>query len=164
MTNPVGLFCWMVNSVKFYLLDSSLVDSTFQKCPTSRFKLNPRFQSLGLRIPRVNISGFRWSELLICNCGHVVDLTTSVVFYATCILTFVDALLTYLPFFQRSLDNMTSFHEMMIKSLFKFVQGAAHLWDMHEIGLARQERKLQARDSIIFCDQTDAPTPWGKNI
>ncbi|XP_074627275.1 coiled-coil domain-containing protein 180-like [Acropora palmata] len=44
---------------------------------------------------------------------------------------------------ERSLDNLTSFHEMMIKSLFKFVQGAAHLWDLHEIGLARQERKLQ---------------------
>lgn len=85
-------------------------------------------------------------------------------FYPICILAFVDALLTYLPFFQRSLDNLTSFHEMMIKSLFKFVQGAAHLWDLHEIGLARQERKLQARNSIIFCDQTDAPTSWGKNI
>ena len=111
------------------------MDSTLQKCPASRLKLNPRFQSLGLWIPRVNISGFRVS---------VVDLTTSVGFYATCILGFVDALLTYLPFFQRSLDNLTSFHEMMIKSLFKFVQGAAHLWDLHEIGLARQERKLQA--------------------
>lgn len=44
---------------------------------------------------------------------------------------------------ERSLDNLTSFHEMLIKSLFKFVQGAAHLWDLHEIGLARQERKLQ---------------------
>lgn len=44
---------------------------------------------------------------------------------------------------ERSLENMSSFHEMMIKSLFKFVQGAAHLWDLHEIGLARQERKLQ---------------------
>ena len=32
---------------------------------------------------------------------------------------------------------------MMIKSLFKFVQGAAHLWDLHEIGLARKERMLQ---------------------
>lgn len=85
-------------------------------------------------------------------------------FYPICILAFVDALLTYLTFFQRSLDNLTSFHEMMIKSLFKFVQGAAHLWDLHEIGLARQERKLQARNNIIFCDQTDAPTSWGKNI
>ncbi|XP_078383943.1 coiled-coil domain-containing protein 180-like isoform X2 [Oculina patagonica] len=44
---------------------------------------------------------------------------------------------------ERTLENMCSFHEMMIKSLFKFVQGAAHLWDLHEIGLARQERKLQ---------------------
>ncbi|KAM7451254.1 hypothetical protein ABFA07_001297 [Porites harrisoni] len=44
---------------------------------------------------------------------------------------------------ERALDNLTSFHEMLIKSLFKFVQGAAHMWDLHEIGLARQERKLQ---------------------
>ena len=47
--------------------------------------------------------------------------------------------------FQRALDNLTSFHEMLIKSLFKFVQGAAHMWDLHEIGLARQERKLQVQ-------------------
>lgn len=47
--------------------------------------------------------------------------------------------------FQRALENLTSFHEMLIKSLFKFVQGAAHMWDLHEIGLARQERKLQVQ-------------------
>lgn len=44
---------------------------------------------------------------------------------------------------ERSLENLCNFHVMMIKSLFKFVQGAAHLWDLHEIGLARQERNLQ---------------------
>ena len=54
--------------------------------------------------------------------------------------------------FQRTLENMCSFHEMMIKSLFKFVQGAAHLWDLHEIGLARQERKLQVQLlTTLFC-------------
>lgn len=47
--------------------------------------------------------------------------------------------------FQRAVENLTSFHEMLIKSLFKFVQGAAHMWDLHEIGLARQERKLQVQ-------------------
>ena len=47
--------------------------------------------------------------------------------------------------FQRALENLTSFHEMLVKSLFKFVQGAAHMWDLHEIGLARQERKLQVQ-------------------
>ncbi|ELU16401.1 hypothetical protein CAPTEDRAFT_163477 [Capitella teleta] len=30
-----------------------------------------------------------------------------------------------------------------LKSLFKFSQGAAHIWDVHELGLAKQERKLQ---------------------
>ncbi|XP_039268958.2 coiled-coil domain-containing protein 180-like isoform X2 [Styela clava] len=33
--------------------------------------------------------------------------------------------------------------EHQLKRLFKFTQGAAHLWDVHEIGLAKQERKLQ---------------------
>ena len=32
-----------------------------------------------------------------------------------------------------------------LKSLFKFAQGAAHVWDIHEIGLARQERGLQEK-------------------
>ena len=40
---------------------------------------------------------------------------------------------------------------MLIKSLFKFVQGAAHLWDLHEIGLARQERKLQVLNWFPSC-------------
>ncbi|XP_031558023.1 coiled-coil domain-containing protein 180-like [Actinia tenebrosa] len=44
---------------------------------------------------------------------------------------------------ERSLENLTSFQEMLIKSLFKFVQGSAHLWDLHELGLAHQERTLQ---------------------
>ena len=30
-------------------------------------------------------------------------------------------------------------------SLFKFAQGVAHLWDVHEIGLAKQERALQEK-------------------
>ena len=51
---------------------------------------------------------------------------------------------------QRSLENLCNFHVMMIKSLFKFVQGAAHLWDLHEIGLARQERNLQVK---LYCDK-----------
>lgn len=29
-----------------------------------------------------------------------------------------------------------------LKSLFKYSQGAAHMWDIHEIGLAKQERAL----------------------
>lgn len=51
---------------------------------------------------------------------------------------------------QHSLENLCNFHVMMIKSLFKFVQGAAHLWDLHEIGLARQERNLQVKQ---YCDK-----------
>ena len=29
--------------------------------------------------------------------------------------------------------------------MFKFAQGAAHVWDVHEIGLAKQERRLQEK-------------------
>ena len=32
-----------------------------------------------------------------------------------------------------------------LRSLFKFCQGAAHVWDVHELGLARQERALQEK-------------------
>lgn len=32
-----------------------------------------------------------------------------------------------------------------LKHLFKHCQGAAHLWDVHEIGLAKQERALQEK-------------------
>lgn len=32
-----------------------------------------------------------------------------------------------------------------LKMLFKFAQGAAHVWDVHEIGLAKQERALQEK-------------------
>ena len=38
---------------------------------------------------------------------------------------------------------MAIFQDGVLRSLFKFVQGAAHIWDTHEIGLARQERALQ---------------------
>lgn len=30
----------------------------------------------------------------------------------------------------------------MFRRLFKYLQGAAHIWDTHEIGLAKEEREL----------------------
>ncbi|KAJ8300120.1 hypothetical protein KUTeg_021639 [Tegillarca granosa] len=39
-------------------------------------------------------------------------------------------------------NNTTS---EQIKSLFKYAQGASHVWDVHEIGLAKQERALQEK-------------------
>ena len=30
-----------------------------------------------------------------------------------------------------------------LTALFKFLQGATHIWDMHEIGLVKKERALQ---------------------
>lgn len=32
-----------------------------------------------------------------------------------------------------------------IKSLFKFTQGASHVWDVHEVALTKQERRLQEK-------------------
>ena len=46
-------------------------------------------------------------------------------------------------FVQRTITNLTIFQDSLVCTLFKFVQGAAHLWDTHEIGMARQERALQ---------------------
>ncbi|CAB4026696.1 Hypothetical predicted protein, partial [Paramuricea clavata] len=45
--------------------------------------------------------------------------------------------------FERTIENITIFQDGLVRSLFKFVQGAAHIWDTHEIGVARQERALQ---------------------
>nr|CAB3228335.1 coiled-coil domain-containing protein 180-like [Phallusia mammillata] len=41
------------------------------------------------------------------------------------------------------LESLATRTERQLKRLFKFAQGAAHLWDVHEIGLARQERILE---------------------
>ncbi|XP_070532747.1 coiled-coil domain-containing protein 180-like [Ptychodera flava] len=45
----------------------------------------------------------------------------------------------------KSLEQLSQEQEIKLKSLFKFSQGAAHVWDVHEIGLARQERELQEK-------------------
>uniref|UniRef100_H2Z2Z0 DUF4455 domain-containing protein n=1 Tax=Ciona savignyi TaxID=51511 RepID=H2Z2Z0_CIOSA len=42
------------------------------------------------------------------------------------------------------LEEIASRTEQQLRRLFKFAQGSAHLWDVHEIGLAKQERKLQS--------------------
>lgn len=54
--------------------------------------------------------------------------------------------------FEQNLETMEKTQEAHAKqveedlhSLFKFSQGMAHLWDVHEIGLARQERALQEK-------------------
>ena len=45
--------------------------------------------------------------------------------------------------FQLSLERLAERHAQQLRSLFKFTQGAAHLWDVHEINLAKKERHLQ---------------------
>ncbi|XP_038046309.1 coiled-coil domain-containing protein 180-like isoform X2 [Patiria miniata] len=45
----------------------------------------------------------------------------------------------------KSLEQLADKHSEQLRSLFKFSQGAAHLWDVHEIGLAKKERDLQER-------------------
>ncbi|KAL8612779.1 hypothetical protein ACOMHN_033449 [Nucella lapillus] len=54
--------------------------------------------------------------------------------------------------FENNLETMEKAQEEHSKQmekdmhdLFKFAQGAAHTWDLHEIGLARQERTLQEK-------------------
>ncbi|XP_071511232.1 coiled-coil domain-containing protein 180-like [Diadema antillarum] len=42
-----------------------------------------------------------------------------------------------------SLERLAERHAHQLRSLFKFTQGAAHLWDVHEINLAKKERQLQ---------------------
>ncbi|XP_052788439.1 coiled-coil domain-containing protein 180-like [Mya arenaria] len=46
---------------------------------------------------------------------------------------------------EKSLEEQNKQTTEDLKSLFKFAQGAAHVWDVHEIGLARQERALQEK-------------------
>ena len=43
------------------------------------------------------------------------------------------------------MEQLAEHHGQRLRSLFKFAQGAAHLWDVHEIGLAKKERELQER-------------------
>ncbi|KAK7094377.1 coiled-coil domain-containing protein 180-like isoform X2 [Littorina saxatilis] len=46
---------------------------------------------------------------------------------------------------ERAQEEHSKKMEGEVHSLFKFSQGVAHLWDVHEIGLARQERALQEK-------------------
>ncbi|XP_002742433.1 coiled-coil domain-containing protein 180-like [Saccoglossus kowalevskii] len=45
----------------------------------------------------------------------------------------------------KALEQLSHEQELKLKSLFKFAQGAAHVWDVHEIGLAKRERDLQEK-------------------
>ena len=47
--------------------------------------------------------------------------------------------------FQKTLEGHNAYLLGLLKSLFKFCQGAAHVWDVHELGLAKQERNLQEK-------------------
>ncbi len=60
-------------------------------------------------------------------------------------LNFCLVRLFYPSFFllQTSLERQNKEQFEEIKSLFKFCQGLAHVWDQHEAGLAQQERTMQ---------------------
>lgn len=47
--------------------------------------------------------------------------------------------------FQKRLEQHTLQKTGELKALFKYCQGAAHVWDVHELGLAKQERALQEK-------------------
>ncbi|KAL4219460.1 hypothetical protein ACF0H5_022039 [Mactra antiquata] len=53
---------------------------------------------------------------------------------------------------EKAIEEQNKQATEQLKSLFKFAQGAAHVWDVHEIGLARQERALQ--EKLEQCRQT----------
>lgn len=53
---------------------------------------------------------------------------------------------------EKSLEEHNKQTTEQLKSLFKYAQAAAHVWDVHEIGLARQERALQ--EKLEQCRQT----------
>lgn len=46
---------------------------------------------------------------------------------------------------EKSIEDHCAYLDEEMAALFKFSQGAAHVWDTHEIGLARQERALQEK-------------------
>ncbi|XP_069121816.1 LOW QUALITY PROTEIN: coiled-coil domain-containing protein 180-like [Argopecten irradians] len=45
----------------------------------------------------------------------------------------------------RALERHNNISNEKLRSLFKYAQGSAHVWDVHEIGLAKQERALQEK-------------------
>ena len=60
--------------------------------------------------------------------------------------------------FQKTQEAHNKQIEGEIHKLFKFAQGVAHLWDVHELGLAKQERSLQekleeCRHNHDYCNQ-----------
>ena len=46
---------------------------------------------------------------------------------------------------QKTLEQHNGEMLLQLRSLFKYCQGAAHVWDVHELGLARTERALQEK-------------------
>jgi len=63
---------------------------------------------------------------------------------------------------QQLFDELATRTERQLKRMFKFAQGAAHLWDVHEIRMAKRERQLEVtplrslplsrcRSSFHFC-------------
>ncbi|XP_059166254.1 coiled-coil domain-containing protein 180-like isoform X2 [Physella acuta] len=52
---------------------------------------------------------------------------------------------------EKSVEEQNSKMIVEVNALFKYIQGVAHLWDLHEIGLAKQERALQ--EKLELCRQ-----------
>ncbi|XP_066922739.1 coiled-coil domain-containing protein 180-like [Clytia hemisphaerica] len=45
--------------------------------------------------------------------------------------------------FEKHISEVSASQKLQFKSLFKYTQGIAHIWDIHEIGLTKEERQLQ---------------------
>ena len=48
-------------------------------------------------------------------------------------------------------EELSQVTSVQFNSLFKFLQGLTHIWDMHELGLVKKERQLQ--DLLQECRQ-----------
>lgn len=49
----------------------------------------------------------------------------------------------YIEKIESDFEELSQINDKEINALFKYLQGAAHIWDMHEIGLVKKERGLQ---------------------
>ena len=45
--------------------------------------------------------------------------------------------------FKADFEELSQLMDREFSVLFKYLQGVAHIWDMHEIGLVKKERALQ---------------------
>ncbi len=69
---------------------------------------------------------------------------------------------------QKAFDEANRVTNQQVHILFKYLQGIAHLWDIHELALIKQERSLQemlqdtrrdhdTENQVISAEQANSP-------